>query len=296
MTYLSLVVGADWPGLNQVGEFFVSRSPTLKILAFFTIWFLVWLPIAIPLAWRFQWRPFAPLPIAQKLPLVLSLYAIVPFLLWGVIHLENTSPQVYGLVWSLAELGSLIAGVSLGVGGAGLLFGLESVLGWVEWQPIALKSIVPTLLLLLGLGLIIGAIEESVFRGFLLTQFQQQYSDGLAAVISSLIFAFLHLIWEGKQAGPQLPGLGLMGLVLVLARWVDEGNLGLAWGLHAGWVWAMASLDAAQVIRPRDDRSDDRSPVWLTGFAGQPLAGGMGLLMLLLTGSILWGFHRVQIP
>ena len=175
-----------------------------------------------------------------------------------------------------------------------MLFGLEWVLGWVEWRPdkiessesTKIESIVTIFLLPLGLGLLISAIEESIFRGFLLTQLQQQYPSWAAAASSSLIFALLHLIWDGKQAGPQLPGLWLMGLVLVLARSADGGNLGLAWGLHAGWIWAMASLDAAQMIRRRD-----RAPIWMTGLAGQPLAGGMGLLLLLLTGGVLWGFH-----
>ena len=258
-------------------------SPFLKISAFFTIWLLAWSPIAIPLALRFQWRPFTPLPALQKLSLVLSLYAIAPFLIWGVTSLEKVSPAVYGIAWNLPAFGALVAGIGLGVAGVSLLFGLEGLLGWVEWQPIKIASIATTLGLSLGLGLGISAIEEPVFRGFLLTQLQHPYPDWLAAAIASLIFALLHLVWDGKQAVAQLPGLWLMGLVLVLARQVNGGNLGLACGLHAGWIWAMTSLDTAQIICNRDG-----APQWMTG-AGQPLAGGMGWLMLLLTGGVLWG-------
>ena len=249
---------------------------------------MAWLPIAIPLGLRFQWRPFSPLPIAQKLPLVLSLYAIVPFLIWGTIVLEAVPPDVYGIAWKISAFGALGAGLSLGVAGVGLLFGLKCLLGWAEWQQVKTVSIAATFWLPLGLGLVIGAIEEPVFRGFLFTQLQQQQADWMAAAISSLIFALLHLIWDGKQAGLQLPGLWLMGLVLVLSRQVNGGSLGLACGLHAGWIWAMASVDASQIIRDREG-----APQWMTGVAGQPLAGGIGLFMLLLTGGVLWGLGRV---
>jgi uncharacterized protein len=275
------------PTLDSLAKNWVSASPLLKILAFFAAWLILWIPIVIPLGRRFHWRPFAPLPPAQKLSLVLSLYAIVPLLIWGLTHLEIKSLSMYGIAWNGTTLGSLMAGLGLGVAGVGGLFGLEWRLGWVEGQPLKTPSIVLTFGLPLGLGLGIGAIEELVFRGFLLTQLQQQQPHWLAAAISSLVFALLHLIWDGKQARPQLLGLGLMGLVLVLARQINGGNLGLAWGLHAGWIWAMTSLNTAQLFHDRDS-----APQWMTG-AGQPLAGAMGFLMLGVTGGILWGWSWV---
>jgi uncharacterized protein len=273
--------------IDSMAKNWVSASPLLKILAFFAAWLVIWLPIAIPLGLRFQWRPFVPLPPAQKLSLVLSLYAIVPLLIWAVTHLETVPVSVYGIAGNRATFGSLMAGLGLGVAGIGGLFGLEWLLGWVEWRPPKTLSIVLTFGLPLGLGLGISAIEELVFRGFLLTQLQQQQPHWLAAAISSLVFALLHLIWDGKQARPQLLGLGLMGLVLVLSRQINGGNLGLAWGLHAGWIWAMTSLNTAQIFRERDS-----APRWVTG-AGHPLAGAIGLLMLGVTGGVLWGWSWV---
>jgi hypothetical protein len=73
-----------------------------------------------------------------------------------------------------------------------------------------------------------------------------------------------------------------MGLVLVLARWIDGGSLGLAIGLHAGWILGVASLDSIHLIDYRD-----RAPIWITGIDNKPLAGAMGLLLLLLTASVL---------
>jgi hypothetical protein len=77
-----------------------------------------------------------------------------------------------------------------------------------------------------------------------------------------------------------------MGMVLVLARFIDGGSLGLAWGLHTGWVWAIASLDTARLITYTGISSE-----WVTGKNGKPLAGVAGVLCLLATGLILWFFY-----
>jgi membrane protease YdiL (CAAX protease family) len=175
----------------------------------------------------------------------------------------------------------------LGVIGIGLLFGLEQWAKWIELDLSNLSQFFAALLPTLAIGLIVSVVEELVFRGFLLSQLQHDYALWVAAASSSLIFALLHLVWDGADIAPQLPGLWLMGIVLVVARWADGGSLGLACGLHAGWIWGMASLDAAQLVH-----YTDRAPAWMTGLKKQPLAGGMGLLLLGVTGGVLWGFGR----
>lgn len=268
----------------------LGRAPiALRLLAFLFAWTIVWLPIALPLARVLQWRPLQLATPQQKLPLVLSLYALAPLILWGAATIEQVPISAYGIVWSAAAATSLAIGLGLGVAGVALLVGLECALGWVNWQVKDQKQLVPVLLLLLLLGLGISAIEEAIFRGWLLNQLQMGLPDWAAAIVASLIFAVLHLIWDGKTAAAQLPGLWLMGMVLVLARWADRGNLGLACGLHAGWIWAMASLDTAQLTSDRD-----QTPRWLTGFHGQPLAGALGLALLLITGAGLWGLAIAQ--
>jgi membrane protease YdiL (CAAX protease family) len=97
-----------------------------------------------------------------------------------------------------------------------------------------------------------------------------------------LIFAVLHLLWEQKETIPQLPGLWLMGMVLVLARLADDNNLGIAWGLHAGWVWAIATIDTAELIT----YTDKVSP-WVTGINKKPLGGLTGIICVLSTGGVL---------
>jgi len=70
-----------------------------------------------------------------------------------------------------------------------------------------------------------------------------------------------------------------MGIVLAIAVWAIEGEVGLASGLHAGWVWALATLDSAQLTQ-----QTETAPLWITGKQGQVLTGLAGLLLLTLTG------------
>jgi membrane protease YdiL (CAAX protease family) len=262
-------------------------SPYVKIVIFFVLWGFLWLPLAIPVAIAVKWQ-FAQMPTPQqKLPLILSLYLVAPFLLWGASRLENQPFSIYGFALTVALGLSILLGIGIGLIGLAILLGLETHQGWITWQPDKKQALVGSLGPVLLLALLVSCVEELVFRGFLVNQFQQ--ADGLwgTAIASSFLFAILHGVWEGRSVAPQLPGLWLLGMVLVLARWVDDGSLGLAIGLHAGWVWGLASLDISQILNYRDDR-----PLWLTGLGGNPLAGVMGVLLLLITAGAIWALDR----
>lgn len=276
----------------------------VKITVFFLAWLLLWLPIAIPLGIVLKWNPFREGTSApQKLPLVASLYLLAPGILWEAAILEDQSFSVYGFVWDVDTLQSLGWGWLLGGAGLVVMFLGQWRLGWLQFRSpvtaletsaedaasglvLSSGSIVRVSLLTLVLAFWISVTEELVFRGFLLNQLYQGYEPLWAATIASLIFALLHLVWEGQENGPQLPGLWLMGMVLALARWVDGGSLGLACGLHAGWVWVIASLDTVPMLS-----YTGKAPEWITGIAGKPLAGLVGLLFLLATALGLWVLH-----
>ncbi len=255
----------------------------LAAISFFGAWAICWLPVAVICAIAIKWQPAKPLEPNQKLPLLASLYLIAPLVLWAASQVTGVSFSEYGFTWNLVILRSLGLGLSLGVLSLAILFGIQTALGWITWQKVEMRQLISVLLPILLLALWISGTEELVFRGFLLTQLRQDYSVGVAAIISSLIFALLHLIWERRETIPQLPGLWLMGMVLVLARFVDGGSLGLAWGLHTGWVWAIASLDTAGLIT-----YTGKIPEWITGKYGKPLAGAAGIFCLVATGAILW--------
>ncbi len=254
-----------------------------KIGLFLLIWFVLWLPIALGLSKGLNWKPFQPLNSAQKLPLLVPLYLLVPLLGWFTLVIEGRSLSDYGLSWQPSLLISLCLGMLLGVGGLGVVFTLENGFGWLKWNPENRFRLVKVALPILALALWVGLTEEFVFRGIFQSILEQDYDRWVGAIIASIIFALLHLLWERQETFPQLPGLWLMGMVLVVARWVDGGSLGLAWGLHGGWVWGLSSLDAAQLIS-----YTGKGKNWMIGINQQPLAGVMGILCLLGTGLILW--------
>ncbi len=269
-------------------QFLTQMSAIAQIGTFFLIWLLLWMPIAIPLLIRFKWHPFAPFTPAQKLPLLATLYPIAPLLLWGFAALHQHSFEVYGWRGQPQFFLAIAFGLVIASGGLGLLFGLQYWRGWVQWQTALNSAWVQAMPLSFGIGLWVSATEEFVFRGFLFNQWVTVLPFWGAAIAASLIFALLHLLWDRQDTVPQLPGLWLMGMVLVLARWANDGALGLAIGLHAGWVGGMISLDTAGILSTRD-----RAPTWFIGIRQQPLAGVGGIVLLLLTAGLIGALARL---
>ncbi|MBE9094899.1 type II CAAX prenyl endopeptidase Rce1 family protein [Tychonema sp. LEGE 07203] len=283
-----------WNSINNLRLMSPSIPAIIKILLFFSTWMVVWLPVATVLARSLKWHPPQPLG-NKKLPLLASLYLIVPFILWATSWIENTSFANWGWDWQPAVLMSLLEGLGLGIISLVILFGLQITAGWIELQKsetspetgettIKFWALIfnPASLLTLLLGLWISATEELIFRGCLQTILQQDYSILIAAAIASFIFAIAHLIWAAKETLPQLPGLWLMGMVLTLARIADNGSLGLAIGIHAAWIWGITTVDTEGVIKPTS-----KVPEWITGIAAKPLAGAAGILLLLATAAVL---------
>ncbi len=271
--------------VQWINGWLLSHSGLFNSIAFFGSWLILWLPIAIPIAHYLQWQPPHPLTGQQKLSLLIPLYLLVPLLL-GVIPTRESRPlSDYGLRLDLQVFLSLVVGVSLGLLTLFIGYGLQIVWGGLQWQPSPRRgSWVKILVPIFGLSLWISGTEEAVFRGFLLTELEKEITREGAAIISSTLFALSHLIWDIQGGWRQLPGLGLMGGVLALARWVDGGNLGLAWGLHTGWIWGLMGLEATDVLKKKEI---SLMPWWVSGLDGQPLSGLMGILIMVITGLML---------
>lgn len=254
----------------------------LKILVFLATWLVIWLPLGIVVALIIKGRGKQFLAANQKLVLVGTLYLVSLIICWVTLQIEQTSPGAYGWNWGISLGLEVVLGCLIGVVGIGILVAIELVGGWVEWQEKKVEGLGRIILPTLAIALLVSTVEELIFRGIFLNILQQDYPLWTAAAISSTIFALLHLVWEQKETMPQVPGLWLMGMVLVAARMANQGNLGLAIGLHTGWILAIATLDTAQLIKYPDPPNS-----WLVGRYGKPLAGLMGISLLLCTGLAL---------
>jgi uncharacterized protein len=269
-------------------QLWVTSPPLGHIGLFLLTWILLWLPWAVPIAMGLAWKPFAPLLPAQKLPLLAPLYLIAPLVLWEGLRAEGRTWADYGWRWPVGW--DFAAGWLLAVLGLVIVFGWEWLAGWLRWQ-----GSLGALLKLAGpiglLALWIGVTEEVIFRGFLQNELVAAWGWWPGIVAASGIFALLHLLWERQQTWPQIPGLWLMGLVLALARSWDGGGLGLAIGLHAGWVWGLTCLDGAAAID-----YPPTAPAWFIGYYRQPLAGLAGIICMLSTGLVLGAISGWVLP
>jgi hypothetical protein len=248
-----------------------------------------------------------PVPPQHKLPLLLPLYLLAPAAVEVYRRLGADAWSSYGIAWNQPFFNLAIAGFGVAAGGVTVLVALQLALGWRRWQSPGRKAataasdaevegdLIPSsgpapqttpgvvLLAVLLLALFVGWIEELVFRGVLANGLGQALPLWAMTIAVSLIFAVSHLVWDGPAGASQVPGLAIMGAVLLLARWAAGGSLGLAWGLHAGWVFAIALIDALALLKPGKD-----GPVWLVGMPDQPLTGLLPLGLLVLTGVGVW--------
>lgn len=262
-----------------------------RISGFFIIWAGLWCAIAFPLFRKYAWRPFRPIASDQKLTLLVPLYLLAPIIVWGAQRVTGQSWPSIGVEWTTGSGRSLLYGWGLAVMGLLAIVLVKRGCHLVTFRiPADLTSSLPaqlrtvfTMLGLVPLALWLGGIEELVFRGWLQTQLEIVWSPIVAAVLGSGIFAIAHLIWDGRAGLKQQPGLFILGLVLVLARWADGGNLALAWGLHAGWVWGLAGLGEFMQPEPVANK-----PVWLTGITAQPLTDVFDMGLMGVTAGLIW--------
>ena len=254
----------------------------LKVFTFFGVWAVIWLPIALTISKAIGWQVGKTLIPKQKLILLASLYFLSPIVLGWKIEVENISFDYLGFSFQPTILRHILLGLIVGLSSLIVVFISETAFNLVSWRWDCKQQLFSLLLPILLLSLFISTVEELIFRGYVFSTLANDYSYVIAAIVSSLVFALLHLIWERKETLPQLPGLWLMGMILVVARIVNRGSLGLAIGLHASWIWGLTCIDSAQLLTYKNKNS------WLTGLNQQPLAGIAGISCLIITGFVLW--------
>ncbi|HUF39885.1 MAG TPA: type II CAAX endopeptidase family protein [Anaerolineales bacterium] len=140
----------------------------------------------------------------------------------------------------------LLAGVGIGTLMIALIYLFLLVPGWLVFEGFAWEtdpfSVWALALLNLTLAFIlVGISEEVMVRGYIL----QNIEDGLnllwAIVISSSLFALLHLGNPGGAAFGPIFGIFLAGLFFAYA-YLRTRSLWLAIGLHFGWNLAMNAV------------------------------------------------------
>lgn len=206
------------------------KSPYLSLILFTVCLFgLAGLATAIatPIVQQFSdltaWRVFRR---------CVSISALVSLIL--VVRWQGRTIAAEGIAWTGTGKKDLLMGIKIGTASLLLLLlvGLLAQVCYFSLHPDTTK-VIRTLLIFIPGALLVGILEELVFRGFL-QRTMAQIQPVLAIILTNAIYAAVHL--KTSELTPalwrELTGLFLFGLLLSLAV-KRTGNLWMAIGLHA---------------------------------------------------------------
>lgn len=176
-----------------------------------------------------------------------------------------------------------LVGFLVGAFLAGLVMASGWVIGsarWVGDEGTAGMYIARIALLLLMIAPAALA-EEVIFRGVPIVALDRALGRGLAIGIVALLFGLAH--WRNPSITTlSIGNICIAGLLLGVAFFAP-GGLWTATGLHLGWNWALAALDAPvsgiDLRIPFIDYHPGQ-PDWLTGGAFGPEGGVLATLVL----------------
>jgi membrane protease YdiL (CAAX protease family) len=163
---------------------------------------------------------------------------------------------------------------------------------WEGW------AAVPGVLILLVGWLVQGAAEETLTRGFLLPIFGIRFNPFWGVVISSVLFASLHL-FNANLNLIAMVNLFLFGVFASIYA-MREGSLWGVFAIHSFWNWAQGNLFGLEVSGSKFGGTTlfnlkEVGPDVLTGGAFGP-EGGLAITLILVVGCIIIFALAVQKP
>jgi len=224
-----------------------------------------------------------------------SLFAVIASVYLARRFIDRRSFLSLGLKYNSRAVGEVLLGVMIAGLMMLLVYALEFMFGWLEFEGFVwgLKSEQSVLLSTLEMALlfcIVAFDEELLSRGYHLQNLEDGINLPWGVILSSVIFAFMHSMnpnftiaaWFGLFAA----GL-FLGLAYVLTRqlWLPIG-LHIGWNFFEGTVFGfqVSGLDTFRIIE-----QTVRGPALITGGSFGPEAGlilipaiGLGILLVYL--------------
>lgn len=187
----------------------------------------------------------------------------------------------YGLAFGIATFAlAAVIGMALG----SLRFSYNS--------GVAFGAILNTLALSFIVFFVRAALEEAIFRGYILQTFVRSNLTAFAVVLTSVLFASLH------NTNPSATWLSWMN-TFIAGVWfgiayLKTRELWFPFGLHLAWNWAQGSIFGIEVsglteIAPAPLlREMDLGPAWITG-GDYGLEGGiLTTIAIVISTVVIW--------
>ena len=216
--------------------------------------------------WLRGWLPFGEQRIFHRVASVVGLIGLYVMRC----RIDRRSVASLGLAPRRRAWADFVTGVRLG---ATTLLGLMVVLWWCGAWHVAVnpnaRQLWWSLATFVPSAMLIGGVEELVFRGYVLRTLMEEYNVRTALLLTSAGYALAHLLVKPAAQWPSMwtDMIGLFGFGVVLAyATLRTQLLYLPIGIHASLVYLIKSQKHLIVF-------DGGSPAWL--FGNERLVTGM---------------------
>ncbi len=231
-----------------------------------------------PLQWTFGASSDQPkaLRLALKVVLQATLLSSI-FVFPGLVH--TSVGRFYAPLFPWRQFPLFFYGEGLALILLGSIFGVETLLGQLQWAPRFTRKMAVEKSLKSALSSItVVCIEEPIFRGIILgTLLAAGTHWALAIPLSAALFSAAHFIRRVKTYWPAV-GLAVLGLWLGVAFY-KTGNLWLSMGLHSGGILAIGIHRCFSQYKG--------SPL-LIGTQTFPIAGLISIAIMLIGSAVTW--------
>lgn len=290
--------------INKFGRLRSGWRVLIFVLVFIAVGFLITTALRVPyvlLHGVFPNLPYADFienvifRISLLATALVAAYLCVKFLEglpWRALGLTFHDHWIRDLVvGSAIGIASLALGVGIALIGGGLKFHLNSA----DLFPAVARSLLSSG----SLFMIAALAEEAIFRGYPLQTLTRAHLAWLGVLLTSVPFAFSHLMNPNVIPGVTLANTALAGIWLAVA-YLRTRSLWFPLGVHWGWNWALGSLfglpvSGLHLVGHPLLQATDAGPAWLTG-GSYGLEGGVGGTAALLISTLFIWRTRIVSP
>jgi hypothetical protein len=213
--------------------------------------------------------------------------------------LDKRSFASLGLKLDQTVLPDLLAGIGITFMMMGLIYILETSLGWLKfesfaWQADTIENVAVNVFAFFVVFILVGWNEELLSRGYHLQTVASGINLFWGMVISSAVFGLLHL-GNPNATWVSTAGIFFAGILLAYG-YIRTGQLWLSIGMHVGWNFfegvvfgfPVSGLDIYRLIRHQIQGPE----IW-TGGAFGPEAG-LVVLPALVIGFVLIYLYTIK--